>query len=273
AAHWGIPVTEVAADGRWPLRDWPAHGPDRDDPYLFVYQPLLDACLDAAAADGCGVLLSGDGGDEVAGDWIHDLTGLLQSGRLVALAAELRVLGRRGRRSLVAGLAGREPGARERRSDRVAHAGLADRRCAAARRGARAGLSTAEPWSDRRVVEFTVSIPQHVLHRLAEPKRLVRRALRRLAPVRLVDRMGPQEPAALFDAGFRGPGRPAAERLLAAPELERRGYLPPGEALRAFEAYADGGPIRRDFWWPLSLEWWLREHAPDRATDAEALAP
>jgi len=89
AAHWEIPVTDVWADDLWPLKDYPEHGPDRDDPYLFVYQPLLDACLDAARADGCALLLSGDRGDEVTGDWIYDDQGLLLAGKWGTLRREL----------------------------------------------------------------------------------------------------------------------------------------------------------------------------------------
>ena len=89
AEHWGIPVTDVPADELWPLKDYPKHGPDRDDPYLFVYQPLLDACLDAARADGCALVLSGDRGDEVVGDWIYDETGLFVTGRWATLRREL----------------------------------------------------------------------------------------------------------------------------------------------------------------------------------------
>ena len=105
AAHWGIPVTDVPADDLWPLKAYPDHGPDRDDPYLFVYQPLLDACLDAARADGCALVLSGDRGDEVVGDWIFDETGLFLTGRWATLRRELTAgpgAGRRLFRSLSA---------------------------------------------------------------------------------------------------------------------------------------------------------------------------
>ena len=100
AEHWGIPVTDVPADDLWPLKNYPDHGPDRDDPYLFVYQPLLDACLDAARADGCRLVLSGDRGDEVVGDWIFDETGLFLSGRWATLRRELTAGPGEGRRLL-----------------------------------------------------------------------------------------------------------------------------------------------------------------------------
>ena len=98
AEHWGIPVTDVPADDLWPLKDYPDHGPDRDDPYLFYYQPLLDACLDAARADGCALVLSGDRGDEVVGDWIYDETGLFLTGRWGTLRRELTAAHGGGRR-------------------------------------------------------------------------------------------------------------------------------------------------------------------------------
>lgn len=100
AEHWGIPVTDVPADDLWPLKDYPDHGPDRDDPYLFVYQPLLDACLDAARNDGCSLVLSGDRGDEVVGDWIYDDTGLFLAGKWGTLRRELVAAAGGGRRRL-----------------------------------------------------------------------------------------------------------------------------------------------------------------------------
>ncbi len=41
AEHYGFPVTEVMAEEAWPLKGYPAHGPDRDEPFIGVYQPLL----------------------------------------------------------------------------------------------------------------------------------------------------------------------------------------------------------------------------------------
>jgi asparagine synthase (glutamine-hydrolysing) len=320
AAYWGIPVTDVPADGLWPLKDYPAHGPDRDDPYLYVYQPLLDACLDAARADGCALVLSGDRGDEVAGDWIHDLPGLLLSGDLRAAVAELREIGRGRRRPLLAaarrelapalrrvlgratraragarhapgsggpplpprapwvpsdlaartGLedtirSGLAPGpgeadARMRRWQRITNRSLVSRLTAAERRAARAGLVAADPWSDRRLASFVVAIPQHHVNRATDRKRIVRRALRAVGPADVVSRLGKTEPASLFDAGFRGPGREVVLDLLRDPVAERRGYLDAGEARTAFRDWLDGKPVRHDFWWPVALEWWLRSH-------------
>jgi asparagine synthase (glutamine-hydrolysing) len=100
AEHWGIPVTEVPADDRWPLSDYPAHGPDRDDPFLYVYQPLLDSALTRASEEGCTVVLSGDRGDLVLGEPIYDYPELFWSGRWGTLLSELQVQQRRQDRPL-----------------------------------------------------------------------------------------------------------------------------------------------------------------------------
>src|SRR5690606_5163610 len=42
------------------------------------------------------------------------------------------------------------------------------------RLSARAGLAFADPWSDRRLVEFVLAVPPWVVQRMSEPKRLAR---------------------------------------------------------------------------------------------------
>jgi asparagine synthase (glutamine-hydrolysing) len=100
AAHWGIPVTEVPADEQWPLRDYPAHGPDRDDPFLFVYQPLLDAGLARARDQGASVVMSGDRGDLLMGENIYDYPSLFWRGQWRTLLSEFRIQTRRQGRPL-----------------------------------------------------------------------------------------------------------------------------------------------------------------------------
>ncbi len=91
ARHYGIPVTEVPADEAWPLRDYPAHGPDQDEPYIGVYQALIERTLAAARAEGMGLVLSGDRGDLTMGEAIYDYTGLMASGQWRTLLEELRL--------------------------------------------------------------------------------------------------------------------------------------------------------------------------------------
>jgi asparagine synthase (glutamine-hydrolysing) len=88
--RYGLIATPIPADEVWPLKDYPAHGPDRDDPFIRVYQPLMARTLDAARADGVGTALVGDHGDETVGDWVFDHVGMLAAGRLIDAWREVR---------------------------------------------------------------------------------------------------------------------------------------------------------------------------------------
>ncbi|CAN5574121.1 lasso peptide isopeptide bond-forming cyclase [soil metagenome] len=92
----------VGGDDLWPLAGYPYGGPDRDDPFIWPYQGLHDRTIAAAAADGIGVLMTGDRGDELVGDWVHDELGLLRAGRPLAALADLRLASRTDDRSPVA---------------------------------------------------------------------------------------------------------------------------------------------------------------------------
>jgi asparagine synthase (glutamine-hydrolysing) len=70
--RFGLPAVAVPGDDAWPLAGYPAHGPERDDPFLAVYQPLMDRSFAAAASDGLRSLMSGDRGDPLMGDSVFD---------------------------------------------------------------------------------------------------------------------------------------------------------------------------------------------------------
>ncbi len=102
--HYGLPVTYVPADTAWPLKDYPAHGPDRDDPYLPFFRVLTDRTLAEARAQGMGWMLTGGLGDLMVGSDIFDYLDQLLEGRWRRLWSELQVHGRLwgvGRRRLV----------------------------------------------------------------------------------------------------------------------------------------------------------------------------
>ena len=86
-------VTAVPADDAWPLKDYPEHGPDLDDPFIWLYQPLIDRTLACAHRDGVQLMMTTDRGDEMVGNWVHDDLGLLLAGRLGALRTEHRAQG------------------------------------------------------------------------------------------------------------------------------------------------------------------------------------
>jgi asparagine synthase (glutamine-hydrolysing) len=123
---------------------------------------------------------------------------------------------------------------------------------------ARFGMTFADPWADRRLVEFVLAVPPWRVQRPSEPKRLARLALRSLLPAATVQALGKAEPANLYDRGLRDRARATATDLLTRSRLEALGFVD-GDALRAyFEGYLEGKPLRFEPWWALTLEMWLR---------------
>ncbi len=87
--HYNFPVTEVAVDEAWPLKDYPEHGPDQDEPLISGYQVVTEHALAAARSEGMGSVLTGDRGDLMVGAGIVDHLGLLRAGYLQTLWGEL----------------------------------------------------------------------------------------------------------------------------------------------------------------------------------------
>lgn len=89
ARRYDIAVRAVPADCAWPLKDYPAHGPDRDDPRVGPYQCLVDLALEMAREDGMGGMLVGTHGDHMMGGSIYGYVDLLLSGRWLKLGSRL----------------------------------------------------------------------------------------------------------------------------------------------------------------------------------------
>jgi len=315
--RFGFVPEPVPADDLWPLAGYPDHGPDRDDPFIRVYQPLFERTLAAARAHGVGPLLTGDKGDETVGDWVFDHVGMIASGRPLAAWREIGVQARHSGRSVrsivrrdVLGmlpLAARVRAALPRRrgagpADAVARhvpgfirpawaqrIGLAERlaeqRAAAQRGGARAaryqrifarvgmldpvpfardcqrfGLELRNPWSDRRLASFVLAVPQWVVQRPSEPKRIVRRAMRGIMPDAALRGASKIEPAALFERGFSERARETALDLLTNGQLAARGFVDEAALRSNYEAVHRGDGRGHDPWWALTMEMWLRRY-------------
>ena len=319
-SHYGFPVTDVSADEAWPLKDYPAHGPDQDEPLIGVYQVLIEHTLAAARSDGVGLVFSGDRGDLMVGDVVFDHLGLLRAGQLSTLWDQLRAYARRSKESLgwVAlsqllkpllleswpwgaertlglrrslrrseeqppyppwvrpefaeriGLAeivqGGEPQptmknqARRMRYGRIF--ALASSRLVSAdeRTRARYGLGFADPWSDRRLAEFVLAVPQWRIQRVGESKRIARLAMRGLMPEQVRHRAGKTIPVSLFDRGFKERARDTVFALITGSRAGDRGYLDEAAFRNYYESFLRDGPQPYDFWWVLTLEMWLRRY-------------
>jgi len=119
---------------------------------------------------------------------------------------------------------------------------------------------------DQRLVRFVMSVPQWRLHRAGENKPLVREAMRGLMPEaqRLTAR--PNPPAKLFDRGFREKGWDVVSALMTGSQAEALGCLQASKVLEQYTRYLNGKAPAFDFWWPVSLEMWLRRVNSERRT-------
>jgi asparagine synthase (glutamine-hydrolysing) len=314
AHHSRLPVTYLRGDDAWPLADIPCHAPDPDEPYAWVYQALVERGLSAARDEGMGLVLTGDRGDELVGDWVFDQLGLLLAGRLRTLSADLVALRHWSGEGVAAAVRSRlirpaidplvrtlfpwradhvpiplryppwiEPGfarrmdlegimrqsfpaprlggfARRRRYGRIFS--FAGNRIARWRERihARHGLGYADPWSDRRLAEFVLAIPQWVVQQVREPKAIARRAMEGIMPTDVLGAVQKTEPVALFDRGFRDRARERVFDLIRDSRSAARGYVREPALRETYEGFLRGEPQRFDFWWPLTLEMWLRAY-------------
>jgi asparagine synthase (glutamine-hydrolysing) len=311
--HYGLDAQAVDGDAAWPLAGYPDHGPDRDDPYHWVYQALIERTVARAAEDGVGLLLSGDRGDELMGDWVYDELGLLRARGTRAFLTDLRM----GAKDQDGGsfatlrryvlwpiIMRRAPGPAEawRRSrnkgsrpwapwvpDELARRVDLDDVIAEARRlpdfdgyarsvryqriflpqsariavlyertRARMGVGYADPFSDRRLIELVLALPQWQVQRRGRPKHLARAAMRGVMPDPARDLAAKNIPIGLFERGFRQRSVATVRSLLTGSRAAANGWLDESAARGVYEEYVRTRDSAYDFWWPLTVEMWLR---------------
>jgi asparagine synthase (glutamine-hydrolysing) len=128
------------------------------------------------------------------------------------------------------------------------------------RRRAARGLGFADPWSDSRIARFVLSIPQWRVQRVTEQKHLAREGLRGIVPEEVRMRTGKTLPVGLFDRGFRERAVETVRDLIRNPIAADMGLLDADRLRQEYEAFLAGCTPRHDFWWPLTAEFWLRQH-------------
>jgi len=313
--RYGFEHTEVVADGLWPLRGFPAHGPPRDEPFVGAFQPMIDAGLATLRDAGTRVILGGDRGDLVIGwtgfrhlplarerRWQELRTELLEhravTGESLARVTRRhlvtpglsrlrrRVLRRPARRLLSGGEAAGslpswlEPGF-------VLRNGLADLPGAStdARFGpsralrhdwifsqlhirgmawsersyAQHGLVFADPFSDRRLIEFALAIPQAAITIAGDhSKPLMRAAMQSIVPAATLRDAKKVIPQPLYDRGLLDEGAATVRHLLRDMRTVREGWINERPAHASFERALHGESLPAAFWPLLVTEWWLR---------------
>jgi asparagine synthase (glutamine-hydrolysing) len=127
------------------------------------------------------------------------------------------------------------------------------------RRVAGFDMQAVDAWSDRRVAEFCLAVPQQVIDRpFAVDKRLAREAMRGIMPDAFRREAGKTVPTPLYEETLRTRASATVRHLLTDSRAEAAGWLDSAALLGRYEAFAAGGTAPDELWWALSLEWWLR---------------
>jgi asparagine synthase (glutamine-hydrolysing) len=127
------------------------------------------------------------------------------------------------------------------------------------RRVARFGMEAVDAWSDRRIAEFCVAVPQQALNApYSVDKRLVREAFAGIMPDPFLSQAGKTLSSPLFHRGL-AKAAPLIRRLLADSRADAVGWLDAAVLTAAFDrSINDGAAPPGKLWWALSVEWWLR---------------
>jgi asparagine synthase (glutamine-hydrolysing) len=295
---YGLTLTPVFGDDAWPLSHLEAHGPELEDPYFWFVQTLNDRVYQNARRDGVGMLMTGDRGDEVVGDWLYDYPGWLRAGRMREVMHDLRChhlatgesyrsiakrqflpphLTRGGFRPAPAPWVNAElsqrvnlpallaeqnvpTSPRHARAQRIFGVAAANIIAFTERRMARYGLELAAPWSDRRLAEYILSIPQWRVQSLSQPKRIAKEALRGILPEAALARVAKTTQEPLYDLGIKDKAHAVIADLTENSVAAQYGLLEPAAVRAAHARYLEGKPVQHDYWWALILELWLRRY-------------
>lgn len=126
------------------------------------------------------------------------------------------------------------------------------------RRRAHRGLGFADPYTDRRLVELVLSMAPWLVQRRSQPKAMARAALVGVTPEPARCAAKRNAPVGLFERGFRERAVPVVHDLLTGSRAAAHGWLDESAARAVYQQYLATGHGDGDFWWPLTVEMWLR---------------
>ncbi|HEX7001072.1 MAG TPA: asparagine synthase-related protein, partial [Trueperaceae bacterium] len=125
---------------------------------------------------------------------------------------------------------------------------------------ARFGLEVTDPWSDRRVAELALAMPQWMVQRHAERKRIARQAMRGIMPEDARTAARKIDPSPLFRRALEDRAVGTISHLLTNMVTADMGLLDEAAVRRHYEDVRSGAPDLPGFWPALTLEAWLRAH-------------
>ncbi|WP_366657005.1 asparagine synthase-related protein [Fodinicurvata sp. EGI_FJ10296] len=127
------------------------------------------------------------------------------------------------------------------------------------RNHARHGLLHADPWSDRRLVEFVLAIPQEELNRPSGYKRLARDAMKGMMPEDARQKLDKVSLGPLSQYALQIGARDTITHLITDSQVAARGFVDDAKLQALYEAASRGGSTT-GLWEILCLEVWLRRY-------------
>lgn len=247
------------------------------EPFVAPHEESHRRVFNEAQKDGCSVLLTGLGGDEVLAAGMGHLADMFRTFNLRAIRREWRYLprwrwreaasdaakslipfgsgiaedetaewlsekSRRLRDSVESGFQGGE-----RRKYRSKHAQENDNWIQI--RGGLAGYTWADvtvaeygleprhPFWDRRLIEFLLTVPPHVKYRFGFSKRVLRRAMKGILPENVRNRRYKTNFSSLMDVKTTQSMEVENSELLKSPMLAEMGFVDPEKLNRAWSEY------------------------------------
>ncbi len=125
---------------------------------------------------------------------------------------------------------------------------------------ARFGVGYADPWSDRRLAEFVLAVPQRLLNLPSETKRIARRAMRGIVPEEVRRKAGKVFFGPLHERALKECAEEAVLDLITNSQAAARGYVDEVTLRNQYEAIRRGEQGLYGLWEALTLEMWLRRY-------------
>ena len=122
------------------------------------------------------------------------------------------------------------------------------------------GMGFCDPWSDRRVVEFVLSCPQHIITRPRQFKRLAKRSMAGIMPTEAIYAARKVSPEPMYLHALREEARETVRALVTDSRCVAMGYVDERLLRQEFGSLISGERDDVDLWPMLSLELWLRHH-------------
>ena len=123
---------------------------------------------------------------------------------------------------------------------------------------ARHHITYADPWADRRLIEYVMAIPQHQVFQRGQNKSIARRAMRGLMPDAALTRLQKVSPTPLYEHALKDEKSSARIRTYLTEESR---FLNTDELeihyKKRFEG-REGEDFR--FWLALCLNMWVQQH-------------